>query len=213
MLPIFQIKSEFWKKATFTWENRTSCLVGLKTHPTKAPRSEIELATSRLHSFIMSHALNHSAAETVNIIRDIIRNIIRAPLSISLITFLLYRCRSVVARSNGRRSPACWCPTWRATPSGRRRNYQTGSSRIACKLSSSWRWRATLYSVTSCCRAVCVSATVDVGGYLNLPVIKPDGKYTNVKYYSEGTTKLDRARSHAGAMLKVKSYALFHHKK
>ena len=59
----------------------------------------------------------------------------------------------------------------------------------------------------------CVSATVDVGGYLNLPVIKPDGKYTNVKYYSEGTTKLDRARSHAGAMLKVKSYALFHHKK
>ena len=63
---IFQINSEFWKEGIFRWENRTSCLVGLKTHPTIVPRSGIELTTSRLHSFIMakvSHALNHSAME------------------------------------------------------------------------------------------------------------------------------------------------------
>ena len=60
---IFQINSEFWKRGTIRWENGTSCLVGLKTHPTIVPRSGIELTTSRLHSFIMakvSHALNHS---------------------------------------------------------------------------------------------------------------------------------------------------------
>ena len=59
---IFQINSEFRKK-----ENRTSCLVGLKTHPTIVPRSGIKLTTSRLHSFLVakvSHALNHSAVET-----------------------------------------------------------------------------------------------------------------------------------------------------
>ena len=58
---IFQINSEFWKKGTFRWENRTSCLVGLKTHRTIVPRSGIELTTSRLHSFInakVSHALS-----------------------------------------------------------------------------------------------------------------------------------------------------------
>ena len=58
---IFQIDSEFRKKGTFRWENRTSCLVGLKTHPTIVPRLGIELTTSSLHSFIMakvSHALN-----------------------------------------------------------------------------------------------------------------------------------------------------------
>ena len=65
---IFQINSEFREKGTFRLENRTSCLVGLKTHPTIVPRSGIELTTSRLHSFIMakvSHALNHSAMEAV----------------------------------------------------------------------------------------------------------------------------------------------------
>ena len=63
---IFQINSEFWKEGIFRWENRTSCLVGLKTHPTIVPRSGIELTTSRLHSFIVarvSHALNHSAMD------------------------------------------------------------------------------------------------------------------------------------------------------
>ena len=35
----FQINSEFWKKGTFRWENRTSCLVGLQTRPTIVPRS------------------------------------------------------------------------------------------------------------------------------------------------------------------------------
>ena len=66
---IFQINSEFWKKGTFRWENRTSRLVGPKTHPTIVPRSGIELTTSRLHSFIIAkvtHALNHSAMEVVN---------------------------------------------------------------------------------------------------------------------------------------------------
>ena len=63
----FKINSEFWKEGIFRWENRTSCLVGLKTHPTIVPWSGIELTTSRLHNFIMakvSHALNHSAIET-----------------------------------------------------------------------------------------------------------------------------------------------------
>ena len=64
---IFQINSEFWKKGTFGGENRISCLIGLKTHPTIiVPRSGLELATSRLHSFIVakvSHALNHSATK------------------------------------------------------------------------------------------------------------------------------------------------------
>ena len=50
----FQINSEFWKEGIFRWENRTSCLVGLKTHPTIVPRSGIELTTSRLHNFIMA---------------------------------------------------------------------------------------------------------------------------------------------------------------
>ena len=62
----FQINSESWKEGIFRWENHTSCLVGLKTHPTIVPRSGIELTHSRLHSFIMakvSHALNHSAME------------------------------------------------------------------------------------------------------------------------------------------------------
>ena len=63
---IFQINSEFRKKGTFRRENRTSCLVGLKTHPTIVPRSGIELTTSRLHSVSVakvSHALNHSAMD------------------------------------------------------------------------------------------------------------------------------------------------------
>ena len=34
----FQINSEFWRKGTCRWENRTSCLVGLKTHPTIVSR-------------------------------------------------------------------------------------------------------------------------------------------------------------------------------
>ena len=34
---IFRINSEFWKKGTFGWENRTGCPVGLKTHPTIVP--------------------------------------------------------------------------------------------------------------------------------------------------------------------------------
>ena len=66
---IFQINSEFLKKGTFRGENRTSCLVGLKTHPTIVPRSGIELTTSRLHSLIVakvSHALNHSAIHNMN---------------------------------------------------------------------------------------------------------------------------------------------------
>ena len=33
--------SEFRKEGKFRWENRTSCLVGLKTHPTIVPRSGI----------------------------------------------------------------------------------------------------------------------------------------------------------------------------
>ena len=66
---IFQINSKFWKKGTVRWENRTSCLVGLKTHPTAVRRSGIEFTTSRLQSVIItkvSHALNHSAIEAVN---------------------------------------------------------------------------------------------------------------------------------------------------
>ena len=63
---IVKINSEFWKKGTFRWENRTSCLVWLKTHPAIVPRSGIELTTSRLRSFTVaevSHAPNHSAME------------------------------------------------------------------------------------------------------------------------------------------------------
>ena len=64
---IFQINSEFWKKGTFGGENRISCLIGLKTHPTIiVPRSGLELTTSRPHSFVVakvSHALNHSATK------------------------------------------------------------------------------------------------------------------------------------------------------
>ena len=79
----FQINSEFRKKGTFRCENRTSCLVGLKTRPTiyiVLPRSGIELTTSRLHSFLVakeSYALNHSAMETVHGSRRMLHQYLR----------------------------------------------------------------------------------------------------------------------------------------
>ena len=55
----FQINSEFWKKGTFRWENRTSCLIGLETHPTIVPRRD---SNSRppASTAKVSHALNRS---------------------------------------------------------------------------------------------------------------------------------------------------------
>ena len=66
---IIQNRFRILNEGIFGWENRISCLVGLKTHPTIVPRSGIKLTTSRLHSFNMAkvfHAFNHSATKTVN---------------------------------------------------------------------------------------------------------------------------------------------------
>ena len=48
------MNSEFWKKGTFRWESRVSCLVWLKIRPTTVPRSEIELAY-QLHAHSTCH--------------------------------------------------------------------------------------------------------------------------------------------------------------
>ena len=54
----------------FRWGNRTSHLVGWKTHPTILPRSGIELTTSphtvASNMVKVSHALNHSATTAMN---------------------------------------------------------------------------------------------------------------------------------------------------
>ena len=90
---IFQMHSElWWKKGAFGWENRTSCLVGPKTHPTIVPRLGFELTTSRLHSFIMaqvSHALNHSATEA-ELTTSCLRSFIMAEVSHALKDLLMW---------------------------------------------------------------------------------------------------------------------------
>ena len=91
----FQINSEFWKEGIFRWENRTSCLVGLKTHPTIVPRSGIELTTSRLYNFIMakvSHALNHSARRASYLTENIISCIAKRNTIYSTVCTKIIRC-------------------------------------------------------------------------------------------------------------------------